>query len=228
MPNFNADQTIYLETPSVRSRVNRLHGRVRYMHSLFRAPPSGAAPAIADKIIWGKLPVGARILGHMSRMDWTTGTASCTLNLGDQQGAARHLAATAITTAGSVVPAASVFTGTCLADTTLSSDTLTNVRGIGVAGPGDVLSGTGIPTGAFVVSIDRANRTVKMSALATATGANITVTAAGSPYDTGDDSSNAANGYASATDDCTLMSTVAGAQIANNQVISLQIAYVCD
>jgi hypothetical protein len=63
---------------------------------------------------------------------------------------------------------------------------------------------------------------------ATATNAAVTITVNGDSYETQDDSSNAANAYASATDDCTLISTVAGAQIANSQVLVLKVAYVTD
>jgi hypothetical protein len=36
------------------------------------------------------------------------------------------------------------------------------------------------------------------------------------------------NGFASTTDDCTLISVVAGAQVANNQAFTLKVAYVWD
>ncbi len=228
MANFVADQQNYLDTPTIRSRANRLHGRVRYLHSLFRAPASGTSPAIGDKIIWGKLPLGARILGHLSRIDFNTGTASCTINLGDQFQAARHLAATSIAAAGTATPSAAVFASTSAADTTIGSAVLTNVKGVGAFGVGDIVTGTGIPTGTYVLSFDKSARTVTLSAAATATGAGVSLTGTGTPYETSDDTSNQANAYASANDDCTLISVVAGAQVANNQVISLQLAYVVD
>jgi hypothetical protein len=228
MANFTADQQFVIDTPGVRSKANRLAGRVRYMNSLFRAPPSGTAPAIGDKIIWGRLPTGARILGHLSRLDFNAGTASCTINLGDQFVPARHLTATSIASASTAVPSAAVFTTSAVADTTINSNLLTNVKSLGAFTVGDLAVGTGIPTGAYVTAVDKQARTVTLSAAATATGAAVAVTVTGAPYETQDDTSNAANAYASTTDDCTLISVVAGAQVANNQMISLHIAYVCD
>lgn len=234
MANFSADIQAVIDSPTygqppvTRAKANRQGGRVRYFHSLYRAPASGSNPAIGDKIIWGKLPLGARIVGHLCRLDFSTGTASCTLNLGDNTLAARHLGATSIATAGSATPSAAVFSSTCVADVTINSNTLANVKGIGACGIGDVLSGTGIPTGAYVTAVDKLAKTVTMSAVATATNATVTVTAVGSPYETSDDSANQANAYTSTYDDSMLISTVAGAQIANNQVISLQVAYVVD
>lgn len=234
MPAFIADVQSTIDGPAYgqplanRVRANRLNGRVRIFHSLYRAPSSGSAPAIADTIVWGKLPVGSRILGHLSRLDFSAGTASSTLNLGDNTLAARHLGATAINAAGSAVPSAAVFSSTGLANVTLGSNTITNVRGIGAFGIGDIVTGTGIPTATFVVAVDKRAKTVTLSAVATATNSNVTVTAIGTAYETSDDSANVTNGYTSTFDDCTLISTVAGAQVANNQVISLHLAYVLD
>lgn len=234
MANFIADLQTLLDGPvygqplANRIKVNRVGGRIRVLHSLFRAPPSGTAPAIADKIIWGKVPVGARLLGHLGRLDFNAGTASCTLNVGDNTLAARHLAATAINAAGSATPSAAIFSSTCVADVTLGSATLTNVKGLGACGIGDIVTGTGIPTATYVIAIDKLAKTVTMSAVATATNATVTVTAVGTPYETSDDSANVSNGYVATYDDCTLVSTVAGAQVANNQVIALLMPYVLD
>src|SRR3546814_1333259 len=100
MANFNADNAAALaSTPPTRVKVNKQHGRIRYFESTFDAAVQGA-PAVADTITWGSLPVGARFVGHLSQLNWSTGTASSTLTLGDAADADRHLAATAITTAG--------------------------------------------------------------------------------------------------------------------------------
>ncbi len=234
MANFTADAQTLLDVPAYgqpltnRIRANRLGGRVRIFHSIFRAPSSGTAPAIADKIIWGKLPVGARILGNLGRVDFNAGTASCTINLGDNTLATRHLAATAINAAGTATPSAAIFSSTCVADVTLGSTVLTNVKGLGACTPGDLVTGTGIPTAAYVISVDKTAKTVTISAAATATNSAVTVTAVGSPYETSDDSANVSNAYTSTFDDCTLISTVAGAQVANNQVIALMLPYTLD
>ena len=133
MANCLADIQTLLDGPAYgqplanRMKANRVGGRVRLWESVFRAPSSGTAPAIGDKIIWGKLPVKARILGHLSRLDFNADTASCTINLGDQFLATRHLAATAINAAGTATPSAAVFSNTATADTTSGSNVLTNV-----------------------------------------------------------------------------------------------------
>src|SRR3546814_14171531 len=94
-----------------------------------------------------------RSVGHLSQLNWSTGTASSTLTLGDAADADRHLAATAITTAGVAVP--------------------------------DDQS------------------------------------ASGAVFETSDAS-------AAATNNCQLVSTVAGAAIGASQVITLRVAYVLD
>lgn len=141
-----------------RIKANKQGGRIRIFEATQTVPVGGIA--IGDKLIWGKLPVRARVLGYLSRLRWSAGAASSTLNLGDNVTAARHLAATAVTTAGSATPD--------VADT------------------------------------------------------------GGASFETSNDSANAANGYVSATDDCTLISTVAGAALQAAQVITLRVAYVCD
>lgn len=145
--------------PATRIKANKQAGRIRIFEATYAAPATGM-PAIADKIVWGKLPVGARILGNLSRMRWSAGAASCTLNLGDNASAARHLAATSVTSAGSATPDAAEVNGA-----------------------------------SFETSVDTANL---------------------------------ANEYTSAADNCTLISTVAGAQMGASQVVTLRVAYVQD
>lgn len=111
MANFNSDNAALLAlTPPSRVQVNKLHGRVRYLEAQYTVPASGG-PQIGDTITWGAVPRGARILGHLSELSWSTGAASSTLNLGDAASAARHLAATAVTTAGQAVPRAASANG---------------------------------------------------------------------------------------------------------------------
>jgi hypothetical protein len=111
MANVNATiKTAQAATPPLRVKTQQMHGRIRYFESTYLAPATGM-PAIADTITWGDLPVGARIIGHLSQLNWGTGTASSTLNLGDGASAARHLAATAITTAGVAIPQAATASG---------------------------------------------------------------------------------------------------------------------
>ena len=143
--------------PATRVKANRLNGRIRV--ATFTYTVSGTV-AVGDKIVWGKLPVKARPLGYLGRLEWSAGAASSTLNVGDNVSAARHLAATAVTTAGSAVP--------------------------------------------------------------TAASAN------GAIFETSDDSNSVANSFGSTTDDCTLISTVAGATLQAAQVITLTMPYVQD
>jgi len=230
---YSAEQTIisgpaFGAPPSTRVKVNKLNARVRYFESLFVAPPSGAAPAIADKIVWGKLPLGARFLGHLSKLYWNTGTASCTLNLGDNIVPARHLAATAITATGGAVPEASALINTGVGDITTGSNQITNLKSVGAFQVGFNIAGTGIPLGAVITAIDRNSKSCWISSNATATTASLAITTNGGAYEATDDSNSVANAFASTTDDATLVSVVAGAQVANNQVIVLKGAYAQD
>jgi hypothetical protein len=151
MANAKADiATNASATPPVRNKVNRQGGRVRWFEAT--VTPT-VAVAIGETITWGALPLGARVIGHMSKLYFGAGTASSTLNLGDAANAARHLAATSVASAGSAVPEAQA--------------------------------------------------------------------ASGAQFETSDASGGA-------TDNCTLISTVAGAAVPIGQVLTLKMAYVCD
>jgi hypothetical protein len=143
--------------PATRIKANKLHGRIRIFEATYTVV---GTVAVADKIIWGKLPVKARVLGHLAQLNWAAGAASSTLNLGDNVSAARHLAATAVTSAGVATPQAQ--------------------------------------------------------------------SANGASFETSDDSNSVANSFGSSTDDCTLISTVAGATLQVGQVITLRMPYVLD
>ena len=100
MANFNADNAAATAAiPQTRIKTNKQHGSIRYFESTFDAAVSGA-PQIADTITWGDLPVGARVLAHLSQLSYGTGTASSTATVGDAGSANRHLAAQAINSAG--------------------------------------------------------------------------------------------------------------------------------
>lgn len=218
----------YGQPVATRVKANKLNGRVRFFESLFVAPSSGTAPAIADKIVWGKLPLGSRFVGHLSKLYWNTGTASCTLNLGDNVVAARHLAATAITSTGNAVPEAAALINSGIGDITTGSNQIINLKSMGSFQVGFNIAGTGIPLGAVITAIDKLGKTCMISSNATATTATLAITTNGGGYEVTDDSNSAANLFASTTDDATLVSTVAGAQIANNQALVLKVAYVQD
>ena len=145
--------------PATRIKANKQGGRLRIFEATYTVPAS-SGPAVADKIVWGKLPVRARIIGHLCSLSFAAGAASSTLNLGDNGSATRHLAATAVNAAGTAVPNAQ--------------------------------------------------------------------SASGASFETSDDTANQSNSFVSSTDDCTLISTVAGASLGAGQVITLRMAYVCD
>lgn len=104
MANYNADVATNLAaTPPVRTKVNRLNGRLRIFRATYTVP---AAPAfvIGDTITWGQLPIGARTLGYLGQLNCSAGTVATTLNLGDAASAARHLAASSVAAAAVFVP----------------------------------------------------------------------------------------------------------------------------
>lgn len=223
MANFNAIALAsFAASPGYKMKGGGWHGKLRVQEFVFRAPSAGTVPAIADKIIWGQLPVRAKFFGYLSLLQFNAGTASCTINLGDNIVAARHLAATAISAAGTATPNAAALTKTCTCDTISGSPYITFLNARGAIQAGDLLSGTGIPTGAYALAVN--GDFVTMSANATAStipGTGTTITAVGAVFETSNASANEANSWTSTQDDCALISTVAGAQIANNQVIKL-------
>jgi hypothetical protein len=234
MTTFYADIPTIVNGPAFgqplanRLRANKLNGRIRHFEATYIAPAAGTAPAIGDKIYWGKLPLGARIIGHLSRLYWDTGTASCTMNLGDNVVAARHLAATAVTTTGSATPEVSALVNTGTGTTVIGSNQVTALVSLGSFQVGFKITGTGIPAGTTILGVDPVSKSLTLSAVATAAGTTVALTTAGGGYVATDDTNSVSNAYASTTDDATLVSTVAGAQVANNQAFVLKIAYVMD
>ena len=172
------------------------------------------------------MPVKSKLIGHLSKMTFTAGTASSTLNLGDNVQAARYLAATSIASAGSAVPTAAeqVLTGT--ADTVTGSNVITVKSSPGAFVLGNLITGTGIPSNTVVTGVS--GTSVTLSNAATATNSATTMTLSGDSFETADDSNSVANSFGSTTDDCTLVSTVAGAGMPAGQVVTLKLAYVQD
>lgn len=153
MANLNADNAANMAaTPPTRIKANKQHGRLRIFEATATVPATGG-PGIGEKITWGKLPKGARVLGNMGLLSFSAGAATSTLNLGDAASDARHLAATSVAAAGTAVPQAQ--------------------------------------------------------------------SAAGASFETSDDSGGA-------TDNCTLVSTVAGAALGAGQVITLRVPFTLD
>lgn len=72
---------------------------VQILVSTYTVPATGG-PGIGDKISWGLLPFGSRLMPG-TRLYFAAGAASSTINLGDPVSQARYLAATSVATAGS-------------------------------------------------------------------------------------------------------------------------------
>jgi hypothetical protein len=71
--------------------------------------PAGGVP-IGDRISWGLLPFGARLMPG-TKLYFGAGAASSTINLGDTVSQARYLAATSVASAGSAVAEAQFANG---------------------------------------------------------------------------------------------------------------------
>lgn len=123
MANQNADvKTNQAALPPVRTKANRIHGRIRFFEATITPL---VALAIGDTISWGDFPLNCRPVGHLAKLYFSNGTAACTLNLGDAANPVRHLAATAINAAGSAVPEAAAASGAQF-ETTDSTTAVTN------------------------------------------------------------------------------------------------------
>lgn len=125
MANYNADLATNLAAvPPVRTKANRVHGRIRIFRATYTVPASPAF-VIGDTITWGSLPIGARTLGYLGQLNCSVGTAATTLNIGDAASAARHLAATSVAVAALAVPNAANANGVDF-ETTDGSTAATN------------------------------------------------------------------------------------------------------
>ena len=100
MANLNATNAAGVASvPQARVKTNAFGGRLRFFESTAVVPAAGG-PIVGEQIVWGALPVGARIVAHLSHLAVSAGAASSTVNLGDSVTPARHLAATGVTSAG--------------------------------------------------------------------------------------------------------------------------------
>lgn len=137
MANINADvANAAVAVPPTKVPSNKHTGRVRWFESTVTVPPTGG-PAIGEQIVWGTLPVGARIIGPLSSLNQAAGAASSTINVGDNATPARHLAVTSVASAGNTALAnpangASSFVTTDNSGTATDNCTLRSV----VAGAG--------------------------------------------------------------------------------------------
>lgn len=109
-------------TPQNRVESYDLGGKVRFATMKYTAPATGM-PQIGDVLVWvPALPNGARVIPHLTKLYFATGTASSTLTVGDGASAARYLAATAIATAGSAACEAAAASGGTYITGTASGD----------------------------------------------------------------------------------------------------------
>jgi hypothetical protein len=132
MANVNGDvRAAQIASPPVQLKVNRYHGRIRFAE--FRATNAAAGGvAIGEDIVFGRLPRGARVIPHLSRLDWSAGAASSTVAIGDPANTSRYLAATSVTAAGGAAltnPANGAATYETTNDTEGSASDDTLIRG---------------------------------------------------------------------------------------------------
>lgn len=100
MANQNASLSAALAaTPQTLTKGNQQGGELRVFHSTYTNPSSGGV-VIGQRVSWGWLPRGARIVGGI--LSCSAGTASSTLNLGDAATPARYLAATSVASATTI------------------------------------------------------------------------------------------------------------------------------
>lgn len=99
--------------PQTLTKPNLQGGDVQVFISTYTVPATGG-PGIGEYISWGFLPFGARLM-PTTKLYFSAGAASSTINLGDPVTPARYLAATAVTTAGNAT-AEAVFANGALFD----------------------------------------------------------------------------------------------------------------
>lgn len=230
MANFFADIQTIANGPAAgqpltnRAKANKMGGRLRFMEAFFVVP--AAALAIGDKIFWGKMPLRSRIVGHLSKIYFTAGAASSTINLGDNVVPARHLAASVVAAAGALLPEVAAQVQSATVNTVAGSNILTIASSLGAFQVGGLVAGPGIAANSVITGVS--GNTVTLNNAATTTFTPVGVAVTGPAYETTDDTNSVANNFGSAADDCTLVSTVAGAALAAGQVFTLKIAYVQD
>ena len=81
---------------------------IQVLVSTYTVPAGGVA--IGDKISWGFIPFGARLMPG-TKLYFGAGAASSTINLGDPVSQARYLAATSVAAAGNAVAEAQFANG---------------------------------------------------------------------------------------------------------------------
>ncbi len=99
MTNFNATAKAAETSGKIASNVSQ--GKLRILTSTYTSV-SGSEPQVADVIVWGTIPKGSRILGYLSTLNRSAGSAGMTFTLGSTSDDNFILAATDIGTAAGV------------------------------------------------------------------------------------------------------------------------------
>lgn len=86
--------------PQQNVKLNLQGGDIQTFVSTYTVPAGGLP--VADVISWGYLPLGARVMPG-SKIFFSAGAASSTINLGDPVSATRYMAATSVASAGSAL-----------------------------------------------------------------------------------------------------------------------------
>jgi hypothetical protein len=119
----------YVSTPPVKNSAAQLGGRIRIFRGTYTQGAS--VGSVGDIVFFGKLPAGATpVLG--GKCYFSNGTASSTLKIGVTGSDAAFIAATSITTAGSLALEAFAAAGAVL-KTTAEVDVIGTVAGAGIA-----------------------------------------------------------------------------------------------
>lgn len=143
-------------------------------------PRSSTVPAGYDALNLFFEEAQSAAVAYVTRVTDTTATkASLTLN--DGQGAPKPTVVVTAQTAGTggnniEVQVSSSTSTTFTANTTSSSTSLASVSSFANIGVGTPISGTGIPTGTYISSINTGGGTAVMSQSATASGTGVTIT----------------------------------------------------
>lgn len=102
MANFNATvKAATVGAASSKLASSASQGKLRVFTSSYTSVAS-SEPQVADVIVWGSIPKGARILGYLSTLNRSIGNAGMTFTIGSSSDDNFILAATDIGTAAGV------------------------------------------------------------------------------------------------------------------------------
>jgi len=104
MPNIDSQLAAQQRDPARAAaaliHANVVGAKIRWFEARAVVPTAGG-PGVGERIVWGRiLPPRAKLIPHLTRLQWTAGAASSTVTVGDEVTTNRYLAATSVTTAG--------------------------------------------------------------------------------------------------------------------------------